>query len=292
MKKIELQVDIIYHLIHKLEGLKVCVIESNRNNPTKNKKMMEGCISEGMQQPGIFADAKLAMDAGYTLKDVEDDHVISADEVDEYLVIADGNTRFHAYMLTQQDGAKDSFEYKFHLMKYADAAAFRTAYQKMNIFNNPTKAEDFARDLAATSNGPVLASYRAKIKDGLVPKAAGFATIGREIVKKDLTDLQKKKTPVGFDDIANMDRFNMVYDSLKPLIVDNLKNFRGSEVWKFIAAKINEAEDKDSMSSRIKKMFETMPPRLFTSFQKAAAQGATSKENVVHGILEDALKLV
>lgn len=292
MKKNELKVDVIYHLIRKLEGLKVCVIESNRNNSTKNEKMMEGCLSEGMQQPGIFANAKLAMDAGYTLKDVEDNHVISADEVDEYLVIADGNTRFHAYMLTPQDGTKDSFEYKFHLMKYTDAAAFRTAYQKMNIFNNPTKAEDFARDLMATSNLPVLVSYRAKIKDGLVPKASGFATIGREIVKKDLIDLQKGKTPVGFEDTKNLDRFNMVYDSVKPLMMDNLKNFRGSEVWKFIASKINEADDKDTMASRIMKMFDIMPPRLFTSFQKAAAQGSRSKEYVVYGILEDALKLV
>ncbi|MDO4320410.1 MAG: hypothetical protein Q4C34_07520 [Bacteroidales bacterium] len=292
MKKTELTVDVIYHLVNKLEGLKVCVIESNRNNSTKNKKMLEGCLSEGMQQPGIFADAKLAMDAGYTLKDVEDDNVITADEVDDYLVIVDGNTRFHAYMLSQKDGAKATFEYKFHLMQYVNATAFRTAYQKMNIYNNPTKAEDFARDLMATSNLPVLVSYRAKIKDGLVPKASGFATIGREIVKKDLTDLQKGKTPVGFDDTKSIDRFNMVYDSVKPLMMDNLKNFRGSEVWKFIASKINEADDKDTMASRIMKMFSIMPAPLFSSFQKAVAKGTISKENVVHGILEEALKLV
>lgn len=292
MKKTELTVDVIYHLVNKLEGLKVCVIESNRNNSKKNEKMMKGCISEGMQQPGIFADAKLAMDAGYTLKDVEDDHEISADEVDEYLVIADGNTRFHAYQLAQKDVANGTFDYKFHLMKYADAASFRTAYQNMNIYNNPTKAEDFARDLMATSDNSVLAAYSAKIKDGLVPKASGFATIGREIVKKDLTDLQKGKTPVGFDDTKSLDRFNMVYDSMKPLIMNNLKNFRGSEVWKFIASKINEADDKDTMASRIMKMFSIMPAPLFSSFQKAVAKGTISKENVVHGILEEALKLV
>lgn len=113
MKKHELKVDVIYHLKKMLEGLKVCVIESNRNNPTKNKKMMEGCLSEGMQQPGIFADAKLAMEAGYKLKDVEDDHVVSADEVADYLVIADGNTRFHAYMLSQKDNKGKSLSISF-----------------------------------------------------------------------------------------------------------------------------------------------------------------------------------
>jgi len=184
MKKTELRVDVIYHLIKGLEGLKICVIESNRNNPKQNARMLEGCLSEGMQQPGIFTDARLAMEAGYTLKDVEDGHIINTDEVDDYVVIADGNTRFHAFMSSLNEGSKGTFDYKFHLMQYADAATFRTAYQKMNIFNNPTKAEDFARDLMATSTDPVLASYRAKIKDGLVPKASGFATIGREIVKK------------------------------------------------------------------------------------------------------------
>lgn len=292
MKKTELQVDVIYHLVKKLEGLKVCVIESNRNNSTKNEKMMEGCLSEGMQQPGIFADAKLAMDAGYTLRDVEDDHVITADEVDEYLVIADGNTRFHAYMLSQRDGAKATFEYKFHLMQYVNAAAFRTAYQKMNIYNNPTKAEDFARDLMATSNQPVLASYRAKVNDGLAPKAAGFATIGREIVKKDLTDLQKGKTPALFEDKDNLERFNSVYAGIKPMVILNLPMFKGSEIWKFIANKINgvATEKKNDMAQSIIKMFSLMPPIPFSSLRTAKADGAKSKEMVVHEILEEVLK--
>lgn len=292
MKKTELRVDVIYHLIKGLEGLKICVIESNRNNPKQNARMLEGCLSEGMQQPGIFTDARLAMEAGYTLKDVEDGHIINTDEVDDYVVIADGNTRFHAFMSSLNEGSKGTFDYKFHLMQYADAATFRTAYQKMNIFNNPTKAEDFARDLMATSTDPVLASYRAKIKDGLVPKASGFATIGREIVKKDLTTLQQGKTPAGFDDKENMHRFNMVYESIKPLFKGYLKSFKGSEVWKFIAAKINGSSDKDGMASRITKMFETMPLRFLIPFLTATGNGSRTKESVVCEILEDAMKLV
>ncbi len=292
MTKSELKVDVIYHLIHKLEGLKICVIESNRNNTNNNKKMLEGCLSEGMQQPGIFADARVAMEAGYTLRDVENNQVVSVNEVDNYLVIVDGNTRFHAYMLSQKDPTKGSFEYKFHLMKYENPELFRTAYQKMNIYNTPTKTEDFARDLLAVSELPALSSYREKTKDGLTPKAAGFATIGREIVKKDLIDLQNGKTPTAFSDIDSMARFNSIYDSIKPLFEDNLKSFKGSEVWKFIAARINGVNDKSAMAERIKKMFDMMPPRLFSSFLKAKSDGIQTKETIVYKILDEALALV
>lgn len=292
MKKHELKVDVIYHLKKMLEGLKVCVIESNRNNPTKNKKMMEGCISEGMQQPGIFAEAKLAMEAGYKLKDVEDNHVISADEVADYLVITDGNTRFHAYMLSQKDNKGKKFEYKFHLMTYADAASFRTAYLKMNIYNNPTKVEDFARDVMATSNHPVLVSYRAKINMGLTPKAAGFATIGREIVKQDLINLLEGKEPAIFDDGENLNRYYDVYANMHDLLDADIKVFKGSEVWKFNASKINDAEDKALMRDRLIKMYCTMPVKTFGKLQKAKANGALSKEAVVSNILEEALNLV
>lgn len=288
MKKNELRVDEIYHLIKMLEGLKVCVVESNRNNPTKNKKMMECCISERMQQPGIFADAKLAMDAGYTLKDVEDGHVISADEVADYLAVADGNTRLHAYLLNQKDDNAKKFEYKFHLMTYTDAAAFRTAYQKMNIYNNPTRVEDFVRDTLATTDNPTLASYRSKIKMGLTPKAAGFATIGREIVKKDLIDFQNGKVPALFNDGENITRFSGVYASMLDLMETDIKVFKGSEVWKFNATKVNEAADKNLTCEHLKKMYCSMSVKIFGKLQKAKADGASSKEAAVFSILEEA----
>lgn len=138
----------------------------------------------------------------------------------------------------------------------------------------------------------MLASYRAKINMGLTPKAAGFAAIGRVIVKNDLIDFQKGKSPTLFDDGENLNRYSDVYVHMHDLMEADIKVFKGSEVWKFNASKINDAEDKGLMSERLKKMYSTMSIKTFGKLQKAKASGAVSKEAVVYNILEEALTLV
>lgn len=287
MKKTDLQVDVIYRLKNGYEGLKICVLKSNRNNPIKNKKMMEGCIAVGMQSPGIFADAILALQAGYELIDVEDSHSVAADEVDDYLVIVDGNTRFHALELALK--ANQPFEYLFQYKKYSDAVELRAAYLKMNVCNTPTSTADFARDLEATSNNSVLVSYRAKIKDGLTPKAAGYATIGREIVKKDMRELQNGNTPALFNDKPNQDLFERVYGGISDIREQSPATFKGTEIWSWIANQINAADDKQEMAESIIKMFHTMRPLLLLSIQTAKRNGNRSKEVVVKDYLDTAL---
>lgn len=287
MKKTDLQVDVIYRLKNGYEGLKICVLKSNRNNPIKNKKMMEGCIAVGMQSPGIFADAILALQAGYELIDVEDGHSVAVDEVNDYLVIVDGNTRFHALELALK--ANQPFEYLFQYKKYSDAVELRAAYLKMNVCNTPTSTADFARDLEATSNNPVLVSYRAKIKDGLTPKAAGYATIGREIVKKDMRELQNGITPALFNDKPNQDLFERIYGGITEIRVQSPATFKGTEIWSWIANQINGADDKQEMAESVIKMFHTMRPLLLLSIQTAKRNGNRSKEVVVKDYLDTAL---
>lgn len=287
MKKTDLAVDTIYRLKNGYEGLKICVLKSNRNNPIRNKKMMEGCIAVGMQSPGIFADAILALQAGYELIDVKDGHSVAADEVDDYLVIVDGNTRFHALELALK--ANQPFEYLFQYKKYSDAVELRAAYLKMNVCNTPTSTADFARDLEATSNNSVLVSYRAKIKDGLTPKAAGYATIGREIVKKDMRELQNGNTPALFNDKPNQDLFERVYGGISDIREQSPATFKGTEIWSWIANQINAADDKQEMAESVIKMFHTMRPLLLLSIQTAKRNGNRSKEVVVKDYLDTAL---
>lgn len=290
MKKSELTVDRIYHLKKGLEGLKICVLKSNRNNPVKNKKMLEGLLQTEMQQPGIFADAKLAMDAGYTLIDVEDGHAVTPAEVDDYLAIVDGNTRFHAWELGIEK--KKFFDYIFQFKEYESAEEFRKAYQQMNVYNTPTSAADFARDVLATSASPVLTSYRARQADGLTPKAAGFSVIGREIVKKDLTDVQKGITPSLFNDEPNRLRYEKLYAGISPLVKGNLSMFKGTEIWSWNASKLNSANDKDKMVNQIIKMFMEMPAPTFVSLLTAKKEANKTKETVVKDILDAALSKV
>lgn len=284
MEKTDLQVDVIYRLKNGYEGLKICVLKSNRNNPIKNKKMMEGCIEVGMQSPGIFADADLALKAGYELIDVEDGHSVAADEVNEYLVIVDGNTRFHALVLAIM--VQKPFEYLFQYKKYRDSTDFRAAYLKMNVCNTPTTTADFARDLEATSNHPVISSYRMKISDGLVAKAAGWATIGREIVKKDMVELQKGNTPALFNDKENLSLFSQVYEALTPFRQASPNTFRGTEIWSWNANKINGADDKRGMVDMIIKMFNTMSFADGKALENAKRSDNDPKEVVVKRILD------
>lgn len=290
MKKSELTVDQIYHLKKGLEGLKICVLKSNRNNPVKNKKMLEGLLQTEMQQPGIFADAKLAMDAGYTLIDVEDGHAVTPAEVDDYLAIVDGNTRFHAWELGIEK--KKFFDYIFQFKEYADAEAFRKAYQQMNVYNTPTSTADFARDVLATSASPVLTSYRDRQADGLTPKAAGYSVIGREIVKKDITEVQKGNMPSLFNDEPNRQRYERLYTGISPLVKGNLSMFKGTEIWSWNASKLNSANDKDKMVDQIIKMFMEMPAPTFVSLLTAKKEANKTKETVVKDILDAALSKV
>lgn len=287
MKKKYLKVDTIYRLKYDLGGLKLCVLQSNRNNSSKNKKMREGCTQVGMQSPGIFTDARLAMEAGYVLLDVVDGHTVTKAEVDDYLVIVDGNTRFHAWWSLRKDFERNGFEYKFTYIIYPNADSFKKAYNGMNVYNTPTSTADFARDLLATSPNPILISYRSKFDDGLYPKAAGYATIGREIGKKDLTELQKGNIPAIFNDHQNTEMYLKVYNAIKPLIGGSVKTFRGTEIWSWIANKINGADDKMSMANKLVTLFESYPAKQYENLKNAKAHGNQDKASVVKGLLDD-----
>lgn len=286
MNKQELEVDKIYRLKKGLEGLKICVLKSNRNNPVKNKKMLEGLLQIEMQQPGIFADAKLALDAGYTLLDVSDGHVITPEEVVDYLVIVDGNTRFHALQLAAKQDKH--FDYIFQFKDYGNHEAFRQAYQQMNVYNTPTSAADFARDIEATSASPVLAGYRSRINDGLFPKAAGYSLIGREITKKDMTEVHRGNTPSLFGDDTNRGLFERVYAGIESLRKGYPAMFKGTEIWTWNASKINGATDKDEMVDQLIRMFMKMPAPTFLSLLNAKKDGNRTKDIVVKDILDAA----
>lgn len=286
MKKSELKVDIIYRLKNGNEGLKICVLKSNRNNSVKNKQMLEGLCKAEMQQPGIFANAKLALDAGYTLLDVCDDHKITADEADDYLVIVDGNTRFHARELAIKQGK--TLDYIFQFKEYASHEEFRKAYQQMNVYNTPTSAADFARDLIATSSNPVLADYSSRIEDGLVPKAAGFSIVGREITKRDLTDARYGNLPPIFNDEDNRRLFERLYVGIATLRQGNIGMFKGTEIWSWNASKINGASEKGKMVDNLIAMYMEMPAPTFVSLLNANRDGNRSKETVVKDILDSA----
>lgn len=189
MKKDDLQVDVIYHLKNGNEGLKICVLQSNRNNEARNRAMKESCQKVEMQQPGIFTDARVAYEAGYVLLDVESKKKVPAAEVDEYLVVVDGNTRFWAYRLAQVE--EKTFTYHFQFKEYESPQAFMEAYRGMNRVNTPTTTADLALNAKfkiALTGTPVENSLRDlwSIMDFAAPGLVGIESefVGKYKIKR------------------------------------------------------------------------------------------------------------
>ena len=119
MNKTEIEVGKIFNLINGTEGLKICIMEPNRNVPSQIKKMQTSIEEIGQQQPGIFTEAVLLYQAGYRLIDVNDGHVItSEEEAAEYVCILDGNTKFHAYRGSAK--VDKPFPYRSQYIRYPD----------------------------------------------------------------------------------------------------------------------------------------------------------------------------
>lgn len=288
MNKIDLKVDTIYPLDKDLNGLKVCILKSNRNNADKNKKMMQGCQDTEMQQPGIVTEASLAFEVGYTLLDVETGVEINDSNVKDYLVILDGNTRFHAWQMALK--TSNPFTYIFQYKKYGDAATFKKAYQNINVYNTPTSTADFMRDFAVSSDNKVLSSYNQKIRDKLCPKAAGYATIGREIMKADIVSLGRGSGPSYFSDYKTLEVYSKLYEGLDLLRKECPSIFKGTEIWKYFATHIKNASDQSKEADRMLKLITTLPPTSFSKLLKAKKDGTKPKETVVSEILDEALK--
>lgn len=297
MKNINFEVDKIYHMAEYRDSIKLQVIASNRHEKKQVDKKLESCEDVGMQVPGILTPSQTVREAGYTLLDAITGEKATDEEIAEGLTIVEGNTRFHAWVQANDKASKDSsykvFDYIFIVKEYTSAEEFQNAYRKMNMDNVPTKTKDFTRDMLATSNNKVLMSYNDKIKDGLVAKAAGFATANQEIMKDDLEKCFNGKTPKVLSDDSVLNYTTPVYEAtlrafasekrIKPVL-------KGTAVWKFNASMLNKAkeEDREVVKQNLIDMYDNLTSRTYSRIIDAKGQGNKTKEQVIHAILKDA----
>lgn len=297
MTNIIFEVDKIYHMAEYRDSIKLQVIASNRHEKKQVDKKLESCEDVGMQVPGILTLSQTVREAGYTLLDAITGEKATDEEIAEGLTIVEGNTRFHAWVQALDKASKDSsykvFDYIFIVKDYTSAEEFQNAYRKMNMDNVPTKTKDFTRDMLATSNNKVLMSYNDKIKDGLVAKAAGFATANQEIMKDDLEKCFNGKTPKVLSDDSVLNYTTPVYEAtlrafasekrIKPVL-------KGTAVWKFNASMLNKAkeEDREVVKQNLVDMYDNLTSRTYSRIIEAKGQGNKTKEQVIHAILKDA----
>lgn len=293
MNKKPFQPKQVFNLLDVYDQMQLCRIASNRMKKLQINRKLKSCEENGMLVPGIFADAALASAAGFKLIDVQTGKELSKEESEDYYVILEGNTRFHAFCLALEKAKKEKnykpFDYKFFVQDFADPDALKQAYLSINVDNEPTRGDDHVRTAVALHPNLILESYQQKTQYGLAPKAAAIATIGREIPKDKLTDFVKGKSSPMFKDEETRRLYEPIYEAAKTAFGSKSsapKALRGSELWKYNARKMNEAKDKALMTEKLIKLYLTLPSGVAFAIDGAKKSGIKTKEEVVAELLE------
>ena len=303
----------VVHTLKKKTLSKVLVIKSNRKDSRQIKAKQRSCLKHGMLVSALFADATAAFDAGYVLVNpITGEVVKNREETFGKLVIMEGNTRFWAWLAEverikeekrKSKGKGESktekpFEYTFTYRHITDPQVFKDQYRHINIDNVPTKTKDFARDFLDTEKAnKIIAAYAGKIDRGLTPKAAGFATKGKEVKKADVQSLLVGKVPSVFNDgdTEDIELYQMVFDGVcegfgieKDAPIKN-KVLKGTFIWHWTAKRIHEA-DEDSridVADKVINMFTGMSAQDSERINNAEKTESQTREQVIHGILDE-----
>lgn len=303
----------VVHTLKKKTLSKVLVIKSNRKDSRQIKAKQRSCLKHGMLVSALFADATAAFDAGYVLVNpITGEVVKNREETFGKLVIMEGNTRFWAWLAEverikeekrKSKGKGESktekpFEYTFTYRHITDPQVFKDQYRHINIDNVPTKTKDFARDFLDTEKAnKIIAAYAGKIDRGLTPKAAGFATKGKEVKKADVQSLLVGKVPSVFNDgdTEDIELYQMVFDGVcegfgieKDAPIKN-KVLKGTFIWHWTAKRIHEA-DEDSridVADKVINMFTGMSAQDSERINNAEKTETQTREQVIHGILDE-----
>lgn len=291
----------------------VLVIKSNRKEPKQIKSKQKSCRKHGMLVNALFTDATAAFDAGYVLvHPITGEVVKNREETFGKLVIMEGNTRFWAWLAEVErikeekrkskgrgDAKKEKpFEYTFVYRHITDPKVFKDQYRHINIDNVPTKTKDFARDFLDTEKAnKIIAAYASKIDRGLTPKAAGFATKGKEVKKADIQALLAGKLPSVFNDgdAEDIELYQMIFEGVcegfgieKDAPIKN-KVLKGTFIWHWTAKRIHEA-DEDSridVADKVINMFTGMSAQNSERINNAEKTETQTREQVIHGILDE-----
>ena len=304
---------VIFTLKKSAVKKKVLIIKSNRRDPRQIKAKQKSCRKHGMLVSALFTDATAAFDAGYVLfNPITGEEVKNREETFGMLVIKEGNSRFWAWLeeikrikeeKRKSKGKGESktekpFEYTFTYRHITDPKVFKDQYRHINIDNVPTKVPDFARDVMDTEReNATVVSYASKIDRGLVPKAAGFATKGKEVKKADIHALMAGKMPCIFNDghSDELEIYQMIFEGVcegfgiaKEAPIKN-KALKGTFIWRWIANKMNatDAGDQFDLAVKVISIFTSMSAQDSERINNAEKTATQTREQVIHGILDE-----
>lgn len=301
---------VIYTLKKKTLSM-VLVIKSNRKVSKQIKDKQKSCRQHGMLVSALFGDAIVAYDAGYVLVNpITGEVVKNREETFGKLVIMEGNTRFWAWLAEVErikeemrkskgnDKNEIPFEYTFCYRHITDPKVFKEQYRHINLDNVPTRTPDLARDVLDTEreNATVVA-YARKVDRGLSPKAAGFATKGKEVKKKDIEALMAGKSPSIFNDgqSDDLETYRTIFEGVcegfgiaKDAPIKN-KVLKGTFIWRWIANKMNATDEGDRLDVAVKiiSIFTSLSAQDSERINNAEKTETQTRKQVIYGILDE-----
>ena len=280
------------------DGLKLAIIGSNRKDKKQIANKLESCEKVGMLTAAVWVPARLIKDSGLPILDAFTGKEIPEDEVDDYNGIMEGHTRFYAWLQALEKAKLNPsyvpFDYKYVVQDFDSPEQFRDAYHHMNMYNAPTRAKDFANEVFMTTDNPVVKAYKQKIDDGMTAKAAGYATVGKEIKRADIVTFFLTGKSSVLDDASMLPHTDLVYKAartafacekgkLKPIL-------KGTEIWGFVAENFSSAKTEDErtiMAIKLECLFNTLPSSYATRILTAKATNDQTRPQVVKAILKE-----
>lgn len=284
----------VYSLLDHHDKIVIKAIKSNRKEDKQIQDKLKSCEAYGMLVPGILVDSCIAEKAGYECEVVYG----TPDEGKPSFTIMEANTRFHAFLLALKKAEEDpnykAFDYCFLYKRFDDPKNFRDSYRAMNMSNVPTKTKDYVRDLLATGENKVLSSYQNKLKRKITAKASGYATVNREVMKRDINSIFKDSAPDYITDESILEFTTPVYEAVikffgcetgevKPIL-------KKSVLWSFNAEKFNKSKDKKEVSEKLVKLYNSMAPAIMGEILSAKNSVKKTKEQAIKEILEKEYK--
>lgn len=294
-----LQEGVVYHR-NEMLGLPECTILENRDVQSRAKDWQKICRENGMTNPALYANAKIAKEAGFTpvifLNDTKELWLIPEHLVGHFYIRLDGNGRAAGHDLELKEATKnpsyDPFDYEFVFKKYDDPNLLYKQYISANLdVKKTTKSELLSYSLCRNKESNIT-NYYTMMGEGFVAKSSSYYNFGRELTKEDV-----KKASKGQDITVEQE----LVDCMDTLLKTYSKVFSGNASAKILKGvplarwsceTLKKADDMKAMADKISDKFSKMSPEHLTKLQDAkGVKGDRTKttEIILIGIFNEIL---
>lgn len=280
------------------DDVQLAIIGCNRKEKKQIANKLESCEKVGMLTPAVWVPARLVKDSGLPILDAFTGQDIPDDKVDDYQCVMEGHNRLYAWQQALEKAKLNPsyvpFDYKYVLQDFESPEAFRDAYHHMNMYNVPTRAKDFANEVFQTTDNKVVKAYKQKIDDGLTAKAAGIATVGKEIKRADVVAFFLTGKSTVLDDDSLVDYTDTVYQAVRSAFACEKGKvkpvLKGTEIWDFVAefySKTKTKDEREIATAKLEALFLSLPAPYATRILTAKATNEQTRQQVVRSILKE-----